>query len=128
QANNISVLEVELSRAELTVARAEQDRISAQRAYCKIEAPFAGVVVEKLAEAYQHVTAGTPLLELVDSSELEIEVAVPSTWVDRVTPGAPFEMTLDETGETVHGEFVRNAGRVDPVSQTLRMIGRLVEP
>jgi RND family efflux transporter MFP subunit len=128
EARNISDLEVDLSRAELAVARAERARIQAQADYCEIAAPFQGVVVDKLAQAHQHVAEGEPLLELVDDAELEVEVAVPSTWLPNVGGDARFEILLDETGQTLSGRFVRTVGRIDPVSQTLRVIGRLDDP
>ncbi|KZC98820.1 efflux RND transporter periplasmic adaptor subunit [Oceanibaculum pacificum] len=127
-ANNISGLEVDLSRAEMAVARAEEQRIAARMRHCRIVAPFAGVVVGKSAQAFQYVAEGEPLLHLVDNSDLLVDAAVPSTWLSDVTVGRRFTMHIDELDIDVSGRIDGTEGRVDPVSQTVRLIGSLTNP
>lgn len=128
EANNVSLLEVGLAAAALDVARARRQQVRAQLAFCRITAPFAGVVTAKLVEAYSHVQPGQPVLELVDNSQLEVEVAVPSGWLAEGVSTARFTLVPDETGSPLTGQFVRSAGAVDPVSQTIRLIGQLDDP
>jgi RND family efflux transporter MFP subunit len=123
--NNVSGLEVDLSRAELAVARAESQRVAARMGYCEIEAPFSGTLTAKHVQAFQHVQAGEPLLDLVDNSELRVEVAVPSAWLARLTPDHSFSLHVEELDRMIDGRILRSAGRVDPVSQTVLLIGRL---
>jgi RND family efflux transporter MFP subunit len=125
-ANNVSVLEVDLSRAEVAVARAESQRVAARMDYCKIKAPFSGTVTQKYVQAFQHVQAGEPVLDLVDNSELRVEVAVPSAWLARLRPDHPFTLHVEEMDRTIEGQIMRSAGRVDPVSQTVLLLGRLL--
>ncbi|MCK5520353.1 MAG: HlyD family efflux transporter periplasmic adaptor subunit, partial [Candidatus Marinimicrobia bacterium] len=72
------------------------------------------------------VSKGEALLDLVDTSHLEIEMIVPSNWVDRLKPGILLTVTVVETGEKIKAKLDRNVGVVDPVSQTIRAIGRLL--
>lgn len=126
QVNNVSGLEVDLSRAELAVARAESRRVAAKMVYCTVAAPFSGVVAAKHVQAYEHVQAGEPLLDLVDNSALRVEVAVPSTWLARLRPEHPFVLRVDELGgRALDGRIVHSEGRVDPVSQTIRLLGEI---
>jgi len=124
-ANNISLLEVDLSESALAVARAERQQIISLEKFCKLKAPFSGIVVSKNAQAFQHVQVGQPVLELVDNSELEVEVVVPSTWLAADMINQSFEIIIDETSARYTGKFIRSAGIVDPVSQTVRLIGHL---
>lgn len=126
--NNISGLEVDLSRAEVAVARAEQQRIDARMRHCTVTAPFAGVVVSKAVEAFQYVAEGEPLLEIVDGADLLVDVAVPSHWLADLRPHHRFVMHIDELGRDAGGTILRTEGRVDPVSQTVRLIGVLDDP
>ncbi|HYD71060.1 efflux RND transporter periplasmic adaptor subunit [Azospirillum sp.] len=126
--NAASVLEFDLSRAEVDAARAEVAAIDATLRKCEIRAPFAGTVVAKPAQAHQHVAEGTALLELVDTGSLEVEMVVPSVWLRWLREGSPFSLTLDENGRSLAAKVDRIVGRVDPVSQTIRLLGRLDAP
>lgn len=125
---NISGLELEMSRADVEIARAEVRKIDVMLGDCLLRAPFAGAVVEKIAQAHEHVEIGTPLLRLIDPDRMEVVMVVPSAWLARIGPGATFTMMLDETGQTVSAAIARVVPEVDPVSQTVRVIGTLSDP
>jgi len=125
---NVSGLDLEVSRAELAASHAELKRVNVRLANCVVTAPFAGTVVEKNAQAFQYLAEGAALLRLMDTQALEIEAVVPSTWLPGLAAGAPFRIRLDETGTDVAAAIDRTTGEVDSVSQTVRLIGRLVDP
>ncbi|WP_374631409.1 efflux RND transporter periplasmic adaptor subunit [Ferrovibrio sp.] len=120
-----SLLEVELAKAEEGQALAELAAIDVTLRKCEIRAPFAGIVAEQQARAHQFVREGDPLLELFDTSNLEIELIVPSRWLEWLRVGAAFSVTVDELGRPVNAVVDRIGGRVDPVSQTIRLLGRV---
>jgi len=126
--NNMSELELALSRSELDVARAEVDRTSSIVSECVIRAPFSGTVTEKFVEAFQFVSRGEMLLELTDTRNLEIEMVLPSLNLNRYQAGQRFEFLIDETDQTVEAVINRVVNVIDPVSQTIRVIGTLVDP
>ncbi len=128
QLNNLSELELELSRSELDIARAEVERTSSIVSECIIRAPFSGTVTEKYVEAFQFVSRGEVLLELTDTRNLEIEMVLPSLNLLRYQPGQHFEFLIDETDQSVNALIDRVVNIIDPVSQTIRVIGTLVEP
>lgn len=125
--NTLSGLDLRLSEAEMAIAQAELKQIRVTLERCHLRAPFAGVVVEKPVQAHQHVAEGDPLLELVDPAALEVAMVVPSAWLARLAPGTGFRLRVDETGEVVEAKVARLVGRIDPVSQSMRVIGELVE-
>ncbi len=123
--NAASILEVQVAQAEMQMAQAEMAAADAVLRKCDIRAPFAGVVASKSAQAYQYVREGDPLLELVDATNLEVELVVPAAWLVWLKPGLSFSITLDGVGADRAAVVDRLGGRVDPVSQTVRMLGRI---
>lgn len=116
-------LDVALAEAEArrTAARVAMQRGMVER--CVLRAPFHGRVVERLGKPFESVAAGTPLLSILDDSELELEMVVPSAWLAWLRPGDAFDVRIDETGST-HTAVVRTIGaRIDAVSQAVAVRG-----
>lgn len=128
QYKNVSDLELTLSKADVAVQKAELNRIEAVLSKCVVTSPFAAVVSEKAAQAYQYVKEGDPLLQLVDTSHLEVEMVIPSKWLKKLVGGSQFSLKLDEFDTPVQAKIDRNVGTIDPVSQTIRVIGTLINP
>lgn len=122
-----SELELSLARAARSAAQAEIERMDAILLKCDIAAPFDAAVVRRHADAFQYLREGDPLIELVDVSDLEVEMVLPAAWVPRLREGPRFELVIGSTGAVAEGRVERLIGLVDPVSQTLRVIGHLLE-
>lgn len=96
-------------------ARADRQRlvvadVERQVAELEIRAPFAGLVSTLSVEDADAVVRGQPLIGVVDLSDLEIEVAIPESYADDVTPGIPALVRVD-SGE-VPGKLIRVAPEV----------------
>lgn len=128
QYNNVSPQELELSRAELASAEAQLEVVRIQLAECRIVAPFDGIVVARHVEPHQYASEGTPVLELFSNDELEVLLVAPSAWLRSLQPGQGFSLVVDELGQRFAGSVVRLGGRVDPVSQTVLVFGKLDQP
>lgn len=59
-------------------ARTQVEAAQLQLDYCKIVAPFAGEVVDMKARVGQRADVGTPLVTLLDSSEVIVQARIPS--------------------------------------------------
>lgn len=125
---NVSELELTMSESEVEIASAEVRRARAILGQCEIQAPFNATVTEKFVQAFQYVGQGDQLLEIVDTENLEIEMVLPSVTVQQYAQGRQFTITVDETSETLQAEIDRVVNVIDPVSQTIRVIGKLLEP
>jgi membrane fusion protein (multidrug efflux system) len=123
---SIGQLEVEVAEAELAKAKADRAVARATVSKCTVAAPFAGVTVDLKAREFQYTTPGQPLLDILSDRELDVELIVPSHWLSWLKPGSKFNLRIDETGKTYPAEVVRLGGRVDPVSQSIKVIGRIV--
>lgn len=119
-----------VGQLELDVARTEADKAAADAALyesvvgkCRIAAPFAGRVVEQKAREQQFVQAGQTLLEILDDSVLELEFIAPSRWLGWLRNGQSFRVRIDETGRTYPARVLRIGAKVDPVSQSVKLVG-----
>ena len=119
-------------RAELQIARAEAARSDAdvaarqaRLADCEIKAPFSGRVVSVGAGVFEMPSPNEPIITILDDSNLELELVVPSKWITWLSERSKFDLLIDETGETHRAEIVRIGAEVDPVSQTIKAFGRL---
>ncbi|MFC3228442.1 efflux RND transporter periplasmic adaptor subunit [Marinibaculum pumilum] len=118
-------VKADLSRAEYAAAVAELEGLDTMLEKCSIAAPFDALITAKAAQQSQFVNAGEPVVELVDTGALEVDMVVPSPWLAWLAPGHAFSIAVDETGDRLDGRVDRLGGTVDPVSQTVRVIGRL---
>lgn len=123
--NSISTLELDVAKTEEEEASSEVRVAVAIIDRCVIKAPFSGKVVEVTARAHQSVKEGDPLLEIVNDKDLEVEFIAPSRALPNLKIGRSFSVTLDETKGSYSAEIVRLGGRVDPVSQTIKVYGRI---
>lgn len=120
-----SALEFEVAAAEVREAGAEVAAAQALAGRCLLAAPFAGRVAAVMAREYQYVAEGAPLLEILSDRDLELEMMVPSRWLAWLKTGTRFEVTVDETGRTYPATLARMSGKVDAVSQSIKVYGRL---
>jgi RND family efflux transporter MFP subunit len=92
---------------------------------CTIRAPFAGRVAKREAAPFEYVTPGKPLLEILDTGALEVKLIVPSRWLATLRPGAPFTVHVEDLGRDDPARVVRLGARIDPVSRTVSVSGRI---
>jgi RND family efflux transporter MFP subunit len=123
--NSVGQLELDLSEAEVGKARAEMESNAAVVSKCSIVAPYSGRVAEQKVHEQQYVQPGTPMLEILDDSVLELEFIVPSRWLSWVKPDSRFYVHIDETGKKYPARVLRVGAKVDPVSQSVKLMGTI---
>ncbi|HSC79865.1 MAG TPA: efflux RND transporter periplasmic adaptor subunit, partial [Chitinolyticbacter sp.] len=96
--NSVGKLEVEQAEAKVKESAAEAAYMRTTVSKCAIGAPFSGRVAKRMASSAEFVTPGKPLLEIVDVSQLELQMIVPSKWLARLKPGTAFTVSVDELG------------------------------
>ncbi|MBV1703041.1 MAG: efflux RND transporter periplasmic adaptor subunit [Hyphomicrobiales bacterium] len=115
--------DVKVSRANADKSQATADGLQARIKECELHAPFAGRVAELDMHEFEIPSPGSPILKIVDDKHLEVEVIVPSKWLKFLKIGLPFQFRLQETGNSYKGTVSRISGVVDPVSQTVKVVG-----
>jgi len=118
---SLSGLELEVSAAEIDKAKADLAVAEATQSKCVVEAPFTGIVVDQKAREAQYTTPGQALLEVLDDRALELDFIVPSAWLRWLKPGFVFSVAVDETGKTYRAHVALLGGKVDAVSESIRI-------
>jgi membrane fusion protein, multidrug efflux system len=118
-------LEFDIAAADVLKAKADMAAAEAVTSKCTVAAPFAGVTVDQKAHEFEYATLGQPLLDVIDDRAPEVELAAPSRWLGWLKPGASFQVTIDDTGKTYPGKITRLGARVDPASQSVKVIGEI---
>jgi HlyD family secretion protein len=96
--------EAERARAMLTEARANRQDL-------RIVAPFAGTVAARTAEPGEVVMAGTPVITLLNMSEVYLRAFVPEGQIGRIRISQPARVFLDSSPTKPVDAYVL---RVDP--------------
>lgn len=123
---SVSAKEIAVGQADVDAAKAEVRTAEILNGRCVVRAPFQGRVAGVTAKEHQFTPEGQPLLDILDDSELELETIVPSRWLGWLRVGSKFEIQVDETGRRHPIEVARISGRVDAVSQSIKIYARVV--
>ncbi|NBB82564.1 MAG: efflux RND transporter periplasmic adaptor subunit [Alphaproteobacteria bacterium] len=106
------VAEARRDRAEVALRLAEADLADAT-----IIAPFDGAVGDRSAHVGEYLRIGSPIVTLINDTDLEVEAAVPTDRVSALAPGTPVTLTLDDGSR--HDAVVRAVvPREDPATRT----------
>ena len=119
QLGSVSRLELAVSESKVAQAGAELAKARAREGYCRITAPFSGRVVKLEVHAHERVTTGQALLEILDDSQLLVQMYVPSSWLGWLQAGVECEVRIGETGQSYPAEVTMIGARVDPVSRSI---------
>jgi RND family efflux transporter MFP subunit len=94
-------------------ARASRDQARATESFATIAAPFDGVVTEKMAEAGNMASPGTPLLRLEDTRAFRLEVRVDESRVAEIRNGDSVAVLLGDKASVIAGTVVELSRAVD---------------
>lgn len=118
--------EINIALALADKAAAEIERLDARISQCIINAPFDGRVAELHVRKYEMPAAGNPIVRIIDDTELEIDLIVPSDWLAWLDDGSRFSFTVDETGQKYDGNVIRLGAAVDSVSHTIEIRAKFI--
>ena len=96
--------------------QAEQRRQQARIERHILQAPFSGVISERLTEAGEWIEPGRPVLTLVAVDDLRIEFRVPQEYYSSIDKQTTLDVTLDAFPER---EFAGTIDAVVPVSDPI---------
>ncbi len=119
------------AQAAVAQQQANVDRLSAEQAYERVAAPFAGTITARNVDVGQLISsaggsttaagASAPLFSLAQIDTIRIFVAVPQEQVTAVRTGQGADVNIREyAGRSFHGVVARTAHALDPSSRTLQ--------
>ena len=86
----------DVADGDLQIARARLAQNQDQLARAAIEAPFDGVIVERLLMPGERVTEGSEVVRLIDQEDLEVIARAPLKFYRFVTPGQSLDVRAGE--------------------------------
>jgi len=123
--SSIGQVELQLSEAEVAKNRADVSLMSTMLAKCSITAPFSGRVAEQKMREQQFAQPGQAILDILDDSVLEIEFLTPSRWLSWLKIDTVLQLRIDETDKSYPARVTRIGARVDPVSQSIKLVATI---
>jgi HlyD family secretion protein len=89
--------------AQLQQARADEAQVAAQLSYTKIYAPSDGIVSVRPAKQGEVIAQGSPIVVLVDISNLWVRADVEETYIDNIQFGQTLRVRLP-SGDVLQGK------------------------
>jgi RND family efflux transporter MFP subunit len=115
---------LEAATAQVKVAESEVKRLQTMCDYCKIAAPFAGVVTRRHADVGSLIQAGTssgsaPVVRLSQNDKLRVVFPVSMSYVAHIQVGDPVEIRVPALGRTIQGTIARFTRKVETETRTM---------
>jgi membrane fusion protein, multidrug efflux system len=123
--NAIGQFDVDIAKARVDQTAAERDSIAVVAKRCDLFAPFDGKIAQLGVHLFEVPERNARMMQILDLTAMEVDMILPSDWLKWLKPGTKFEIAIDELGEAAPAEVVRVAAAVDPVSQTIKVVGRI---
>jgi RND family efflux transporter MFP subunit len=101
------------AQANLRAAQLAVELSSRARDDAVLRAPLSGIVAQRLAQPGERVSVDARILEIVDLSQLEVEVAVPPDEAGALRPGATARLRV----EGIDAELSARVARISPRAQ-----------
>lgn len=120
-----SNIDVTLAEVEVEKLQADLQGIDETIKGCAIKAPVDAVATEVHINDYQTVNQRDPLITLTAQNSINVEFFVPSTESSRIEVGHNVQLFVNETKQRYTVTISAIVPRIDPVSQTFKVIGEL---
>jgi RND family efflux transporter MFP subunit len=119
--------QLEASRAEVSLDRADVTRLAALQRFKSVVAPYTGTVTQRRIDIGDLVTADTsatttPLYRMVQDDPMRVFVNVPQSVAGQLMKaGVPAKvLPEDSAGSAVAGTITRTSNAIDPRARTFR--------
>lgn len=112
--------QVDTANARINAAQSQVDALNVQIDLAKISAPFGGMITKRLADEGTIAAPGTPILELVEISNMEARIGLPAAEAAGLKIGGTYEL---KTGAgTVSAKLRAATGVIDAGARTVTTV------
>jgi len=105
----------------MQIAKASMNMSQIRLDDCTIKAPFSGRLTEKLVNEHEFVGTGTPIMEIINDSELLAIMYLPSDDIKKIKKDSTMLFIIDETGTKHEGKVYEISGYVYSGSRTFEI-------
>ncbi|MAZ25939.1 MAG: efflux transporter periplasmic adaptor subunit [Cytophagaceae bacterium] len=110
------------AKTNYDATQASVNQMKSQLAKTVITAPFSGVVDDIIAEQGGVVNPGqTPVIRLVNLSEMYVDAAIPETYLSKVNKGTDVIVELSSLGKSYEGQIRQVGNFVNPDNRTFNV-------
>lgn len=124
---SISEYELIKAKSDADASNADVDKLKAIVDKCIIKAPFNGAVSELMVHTYETVKPGDPLLKIVNTDNLELQMQIPSLWLQWIKIGTRFNVHVTEINKLIAAKVIKINPQIDSVSQTVKITGIIIQ-
>jgi len=111
-------LQYQVSQQQTAAARAAFDTAAAQMKYATVQAPFAGVITQKMANAGDLAAPGRPVLLLENPASLQVQTGVAREVFSQLKLGAAVSIQVDGQAGDLVGKVTHLVPAADPVTHS----------
>jgi len=96
-----------------------------QISWCKVKAPFAGIVDNIMPKTGEMAGAGMPVLKLTSIGDIKISAEISEAYISSVKIGDPVIITIPEINQTIESKVAVVAKSIDQKNRTFKVEVRL---
>lgn len=98
------------ARAAVSAVSASLERAKLNLSYTELRAPFDGIVVASYVEDFEDVLSQTPILRILDDSQIEMVIDIPERWISILPRVDGFSATFTALDDLVLPAVVSEVG------------------
>jgi RND family efflux transporter MFP subunit len=114
-----------VAREQVEVSRSDVKKLATMLKYCRITAPFNGVITRRCADPGALVQGGAastlPLVRLSENDRLRLSFQASVSFVSQIKIGDPIEIQTPSLKKTIHGAVSRFTRRIDFQTRTMEI-------
>lgn len=124
--DSISNVELKESESKHEEQLAELHLLENEASKCNIIAPYNGEVTAVSAFENEIIKTDDPLIEIVSNHDLEVQMFIPSNWLNMIKVGTNFKLKISEVEHSnLPGTVSKIVSKVDTSSQSILVFGKL---
>ena len=125
----VSQAELDEAKRVLNAANAQLRAVQSRQKDRVLVAPFDGILGFRQVSVGSYVSPGDTVARLIDDSEMNLEFAVPSTFLRSLKPGTTIIARTDDLpGTNFEGVVATIDNAIDPVSRSIKVRATLPHP
>lgn len=120
---------VALAKANLDAQSANVRRLTQEKAFARVTAPFAGTITSRSIDRGALVGPTVELFRLGATDPMRVLIDVPQDVAPSIRADVPATVTVREfSGQKFEGKVARSAGALDPQSRTMTTVVHVPNP
>jgi membrane fusion protein (multidrug efflux system) len=110
--------QVDQSQSQLEQTKLGLNQAKVGQGMSTVRSPFTGVVAMKMLEVGEYAGPGQPIVQLIDTSTIKLEVTIPESMVNFIKVNDDVQVEFSSIGKAVTGKVVRRGVTVTQPTQT----------